>query len=49
VRTCELDGGFGGDPPSEVLKPEGLHLVVTEMVPISGGVDKKRVLVLFSI
>ena len=49
MRTCELDGGFGGDPPSEVLKPEGLHLVDTEVVPISGGVDKKRILVLFSI
>ena len=49
MHTCELDGGFGGDPPSEVRKPEGLHLAVTEVVPISGGVDKKRVLVLFSI
>ena len=42
VRACELDGGFGGDPPFEVLKRGGLHLVVTEMVPVGGGADKKK-------
>ena len=53
MRACELDGGFGGHPSFEVLKRGGLHLVVTEVVPVGGGADKKkkkkRVLVLFSI
>ena len=49
--TCKSDGALGGDPLLEVLKCGGLHLVITEVVPIGGGVDKKkkRVLVLFSI
>ena len=34
VRACELDGDFGGDPSSEVLRRGGLHLVVTEVVPV---------------
>ena len=42
VRACDLDGDFGGDPSSEVLRRGGLHLVVTEVVPISGGADKKK-------
>ena len=39
--TCKSDGALGGDPSLG-----GLHLVITEVVPIGGGVDKKRVLVL---
>ena len=27
----------------EVLEHEGLHLVVTEVVPVGGGADKKRI------
>ena len=42
VRACELDGDFGGDPSSEVRRRGGLHLVVTEVVPVGGGADKKR-------
>ena len=49
VRACELNGALCGDPSSEVPKRGGLHLVVSEVVPISGGADnKKRVLVLLS-
>ena len=47
--TCKSDGVLGDDPLLKVLKHGGLHLVVIEVIPISGGVDKKRVLVLFSI
>ena len=50
MRACRSDGALGGDPSLEVLKHGGLQLVVTEVVPIGGGADnKKRVLVLFSI
>ena len=38
---CELDGALGGDPSFEVLKWGGLHLVVTEVVPVV-VVQKKR-------
>ena len=49
MRACESDGALGGNPSFEVLKHGGLHLVVSEVVPISGGADnKKRVLVLLS-
>ena len=37
----ELDGAWDGDKLFEVLKCGGLHLVVTEVVPVSGGEDKK--------
>ena len=49
MRACELNGALGGDPSFEVLKHGGLHLVVTEVVSVGGGADKKRVLVRFSI
>ena len=49
MRTCKSNGALGGDPSLEVLKCGGLHLVVTEVVPVGGGADKKRVLVLFGI
>ena len=50
VHVCELDGGLGGDLSSEALKCGGLYLVVTEVVPVSGGADKKKkFFVLFSI
>ena len=39
--TCKLDGAWGDDQSLEVLKCEGLHLVVTEMVPVSGGEHRK--------
>jgi len=47
VRMCKSDGALGDYPLLEVLKCGGLHLVVTEVVPVSGCVDKKRVLMLF--
>ena len=37
-----LYGAWGGDPSSEVLKRGVLHLVVTEVVPVGGGADKKQ-------
>ena len=40
VCTGKLDGALGGDPLLEVLK-WGLHLVVTNVVPVGGGADKK--------
>ena len=49
VCTCKSDGVLGDDLSLKVLKCGGLHLVVIEVIPIGGGVDKKRVLVLFSI
>ena len=50
VCACEVGGALGGDLLSEVLRHGGLHLVVTEVVPaVSGGANKKRVLVLFRI
>ena len=45
--ACELDGVWGGNRSSEVLRHGGLLPVITEVVPVGGGVD--RVLVLFSI
>ena len=33
----ELDGASGGNQSFEVLKCGGLHLVITEVVPVSGG------------
>ena len=42
MHTCELDGAFGGDLSSEVLKRGGFYLIVTEVVPIGGGADKKK-------
>ena len=41
ASLLELDGALGGDPSSKVLKRGGLHLVVTEVVPVGGGADKK--------
>ena len=49
MRTCKSDGALGDKPLLEVLKSEGLHLVVTEVVPVSGGADKERVLMLFTV
>ena len=49
VRACKSDGALGGDPSLEVLKSGGLHLVVTEVVPVSGGADKEIVLMMFSV
>ena len=40
----ELDGAYGGDQSFEVLKCGGFHLVVIEVVPVSGIADKKVVL-----
>ena len=45
--VCELDGALGGDHSFEVLSHGGLYLVVTEVVPVASGVDKKRLLVMF--
>ena len=42
ARQCELDGTRGGDQSFEVLKRGGLHLVVTEVVPVGDGADKKE-------
>ena len=49
MHACELDGVLGGDPSFEVLKRGDLHLVVIQVVPVSGGADKKGDLVLFGI
>ena len=49
MRTCKSDGALGDDPLLEVLKCGGLHLVVSEVVPVGGGADKERVLILFSV
>ena len=49
VRTCKSDGALGDDPLLDVLKSGGLHLIVTEVVPVGGGADKERVLMLFSV
>ena len=52
---CKCDGRgmhaheLDGDLSFEVLKHGGLHLVITEVVPVSGGAEKNRVLVLFGI
>ena len=40
--ACESDGDVGGHPSFEVLKCEGLHLVITEVVSTGGGVDKTK-------
>ena len=37
----ELDGASGGNQSFEVLKCGGLHLVITEVVPVGGGEDEK--------
>ena len=39
MRACKLDGAFGGDPSSKSSSTSdgGLHLVVTEVVPVGGG------------
>ena len=38
MHTCKSDGALGDDPLLEVLKSWGLHLVVTEVVPVCFGV-----------
>ena len=42
MHTCELDGAWGGDPLFEVLECGGLHLIITEVVPVGGGADQKK-------
>ena len=42
MRAFELDSALSRDPASEVLKHGGLHLVITGVVPVGGGADKKR-------
>jgi len=39
--VLELDGASGDNQSFEVLKCGGLHLVITEVVPVGGGDDKK--------
>lgn len=46
--ACELDDASGGDQSFDV-KCGGLHQVVIEVVPVSGGKDEKGVLVLLVI
>ena len=41
-----LDGAWGGVQSLEVLKRGGLHLVVTDVVPVGGWCGQKRALVL---
>ena len=38
----ELDGVWGGDLSFEVLEHGSLHLVITEVVPVSGGAKKNQ-------
>ena len=47
--ACKSDGALGHDSLLEVLKSGGLRSVVTEVVPVGGGADKERVLMLFSV
>ena len=49
MHTCELDGAFGGDPSSEVLKRGGLHLVITEVAPVGGGEATKKEFLCYSV
>ena len=42
MRACKSDGALRGDPLLEVLMSGGLHLVVTEVVPIGGGAGKEK-------
>ena len=42
VRACELGGAWGGDQTFEVPKRGGLHLVVTEVVPVAAGADNNN-------
>ena len=42
ASLLELDGALGGDPSSKILKRGGLHLVVTEVVPVGGSADNKQ-------
>ena len=42
MRTCKSNGALGGDQSFEVLECGGLHLVVTEVVPVSGGADNNK-------
>ena len=37
--VCEFDGACGGNQSFEVLKCGGLHPVITEVLPVGGGVD----------
>ena len=39
---CKSDGALGGVPLLEVFRCRGLHLVVTEVVPIGGGADNNN-------
>ena len=39
---CKSDGALGGVPLLEVFRCRGLHLVVTEVVPIGGGADSNN-------
>ena len=49
VLACKSDGALSDGPSLEVLKSWGLHLVVTEVVPVGSGADKEMVLMLFSV
>ena len=40
MRPCKSDGALGRDPLLEVLG--GLHLVVTDVVPVCGGADNNK-------
>ena len=39
--ALRLDGARGGNQSFEVPKCGGLHLVITEVVPVGGSEDKK--------
>ena len=43
--ALELDGARGGDQSTEVLKSGGIHLVITEGIPVNGGEDEKSGLI----
>ena len=42
VCTRELDGVWSGDLSFEVLEHGSLHLVITDVVPVSGGAKKEK-------
>ena len=44
MRAWELNCAWGDDQTVEVLKCGGLHLAVSEVVPVGRGADKEELL-----
>lgn len=41
MHTCRLNGAWEDDSSFEVLEHGSLHLVITEVIPVGGGANKK--------